>query len=247
MLLVRRRAPEGSFFSDGDRASGVFGVLATGFSVLLGFIIFLAFDSYDESRSGAEAEAITVVQQVETAQFLPDTTRADADRPAGLLRPLRRRHRVAGHGVRHPRRRHQPVGPGDVPHPAGDRCPDSDAEQSAYDRWMDQTSDREQARHDRVHGAEGIIPTPLWIVLFGISGVIFVFMLFFADSAEWMRTQALLMASVTSVITCLLLLLVFFDHPHGDGVGKLHPIAMERTLHLVEVQLQDDIDVRGSL
>ena len=73
MLLVRRRAPEGSFFSDGDRASGVFGVLATGFSVLLGFIIFLAFDSYDQSRSGAEAEAITVVQQVETAQFLPDT------------------------------------------------------------------------------------------------------------------------------------------------------------------------------
>ena len=60
-----------------------------------------------------------------------------------------------------------------------------------------------------------------------------------------MRTQALLMASVTSVITCLLLLLVFFDHPHGDGVGKLHPIAMERTLHLVEVQLQDDIDVEA--
>ena len=54
MLLVRRRAPEGSYFADGDRASGVFGVLATGFSVLLGFIIFLAFTSYDDSRSGAE-------------------------------------------------------------------------------------------------------------------------------------------------------------------------------------------------
>ena len=36
MLLVRRRAPEGSYFSDGDRAAGVFGVLATGFSLLLG-------------------------------------------------------------------------------------------------------------------------------------------------------------------------------------------------------------------
>ena len=57
MLGVRRRAPEGSYFTDGDRASGVFGVLATGFSVLLGFIIFLAFSSYDESRQGAETEA----------------------------------------------------------------------------------------------------------------------------------------------------------------------------------------------
>lgn len=27
MLMVRRRAPEGSYFADGDRASGVFGVL----------------------------------------------------------------------------------------------------------------------------------------------------------------------------------------------------------------------------
>ena len=56
MLLVRRRAPEGSYFSDGDRASGVFGVLATGFAIFAGFVIFLAFTSYDQSRSGSEAE-----------------------------------------------------------------------------------------------------------------------------------------------------------------------------------------------
>ena len=53
----------------------MFGVLATGFSVLLGFIIFLAFSSYDESRQGAETEATIVAQQVQTAQFLPARTR----------------------------------------------------------------------------------------------------------------------------------------------------------------------------
>ena len=58
LLLVRRRAPEDGFFTDGDRAAGVFGVLATGFSVLLGFIVFLAFTSYDQSRVGAETEAL---------------------------------------------------------------------------------------------------------------------------------------------------------------------------------------------
>jgi hypothetical protein len=55
MLIVRRGAPEGSYFADGDRAAGVFGVLATGFSVLLGFIVFLAFASYDASRLGRSA------------------------------------------------------------------------------------------------------------------------------------------------------------------------------------------------
>src|SRR5512134_4189299 len=71
MLLVRRRAPEGSYFSDGDRASGVFGVLAGGFAIFAGFVIFLAFTTYDQSRNGAETEALLVAQQFETAQFLP--------------------------------------------------------------------------------------------------------------------------------------------------------------------------------
>src|SRR4051812_37156952 len=72
MLLVRRGAPEGSFFEDGDRAAGVFGVLATGFAVLIGFVVFLAFTSYDSARTGAETEALVVAQQLETAQFLPE-------------------------------------------------------------------------------------------------------------------------------------------------------------------------------
>src|SRR3954447_908901 len=77
ILLVRRRAPEGGYFADGDRAAGVFGVIATGFSVLLGLIVFLAFSSYDQSRTGAEAEAMAVRLQYETAEFLPTSVRAE--------------------------------------------------------------------------------------------------------------------------------------------------------------------------
>ena len=91
--------------------------------------------------------------------------------------------------------------------------PQTTAEQSAYDRWMDQNADRQQARVDRIHGAEGIIPLPLWLAMILISIVIFVYLLFFADSGEGAKTQALLMGSVTIVICLLLQLLVFFDHP----------------------------------
>ena len=112
------------------------------------------------------------------------------------------------------------------------------AEQSAYDRWMDQTSDREQARTARVHAAEGIIPTPLWLALLVICGVIFGYMLFFADSGEGVATQAMLMGSVTVVIALLMLLVVFFNRPHGGGVGRLQPTAMERTLGLIDAELE---------
>src|SRR5215211_5673057 len=71
ILLVRRHAPEGSYFHDGDRAAGVFGVLATGFAVLLGLVVVLAFTSYDNSRTGAETEALTLAQQYEVAHLLP--------------------------------------------------------------------------------------------------------------------------------------------------------------------------------
>ena len=237
MLLVRRRAPEGSYFSDGDRASGVFGVLATGFSVLLGFIIFLAFSSYDESRSGAEAEATIVSQQVETAQFLPPDTAAELE---GELACYARS--VVG-----PEWDAMAAGSLDSEiNPWGAEMfgtmkaadPQTAAEQSAYDRWMDQNADRQQARVDRIHGAEGIIPLPLWLAMILISGVIFVYLLFFADSGERAKTQALLMGSVTVVICLLLQLLVFFDHPHGHGVGRLHPTAMERTLRIMDAQFE---------
>jgi hypothetical protein len=85
--------------------------------------------------------------------------------------------------------------------------PKTTAEQSAFDAWLSQTSDRESARNDRIHGAVGVIPTPLWIVLFFISGLIFVYMLFFADKGERAVVQALLMGTVVAVITAMLLLL----------------------------------------
>jgi hypothetical protein len=236
MLLVRRRAPEGSYFSDGDRASGVFGVLATGFSVLLGFIIFLAFTSYDQSRSGAETEALVVTQQVETAQLMPRAVRAD----------------LTGQLVCYAR---SVVGPewdrmeagtqGDAINPWGVTLfgtvrsvePVSASEGSAYDKWLDQTSTREEARRDRIHGAEGVVPTPLWIALFVISAVVFVYMLFFADRAERAVTQALLMGSVVVVIGVMLLLLKFLDTPFGSGVGALKPTAMERALRMTDEAL----------
>ena len=103
MLAVRRRAPEGGYFTDSDRAAGIFGVIATGFSVLLGFLIFLGFESYDASRTGAETEALTVAQQIQTAQLLPAEVSDDLTGELRVLRPLRHPRRVAADGGRHAR------------------------------------------------------------------------------------------------------------------------------------------------
>jgi hypothetical protein len=233
ILLVRRRAPEGSYFSDGDRASGVFGVLATGFAVFAGFVIFLAFTTYDQSRNGAETEALLVAQQFETAQFLP----------------LAVRDRLAGELVCYGRYVVEQEWPSMEDGTEGDALqpwavalfrtlktadPTTPSQQAAYSKWLDQTSDREEARRDRVHGAAGVIPDSLWVVVVLTAVVIFVFMLFFADSAELARSQAMLIGSATAVVAVTLLAIWALDNPYRPGIGSLRPAAMERTLRILD-------------
>jgi len=236
LLLVRRRAPEDGFFQDGDRAAGVFGVLATGFSVLLGFIIFLAFTSYDRSRTGAEQEALILTQQVENSLAFPQPA---SGRLTGELICYGRSvvndewdSMVAGTAV-------------DAVNPWGVRLfqtmqtvdPQTATEQSAYDKWLEQTSSREEARLDRVHGAVGVIPGTLWIALFFIAAVIFTFMLFFADRGERKVVQGVLIGSVVAVIATMLMLLKGLDEPFHHGVGGLQPVAMERSLRMIDEAL----------
>jgi len=233
LLFVRRRAPVGGFFEDGDRAAGVFGVLATGVSILLGFIVFLAFESYDQSRTGAEQEALVLVQQVENAQFFPPASRAEL---TGELV-------CYGRSVVNGEWDRMRAGTeGDALNPWGVKLfrslqaveAKSATEQSAYDTWRDQTSAREEARRDRVHGATGVIPAQLWIVLFFVAGVIFAFMLFFADRGERPVVQGMLIGSVVGVMAALLLLLNALDDPFHGGVGGLKPVAMERSLRMID-------------
>jgi hypothetical protein len=235
MLLVRRRAPEGSYFTDGDRASGVFGVLAGGFAIFAGFIIFLAFTTYDQSRSGAEAEAITVIQQVESAELFPPAVR----------------HRLTGQLVCYARSVVHQEWPQMQDGKGGDTInswgaalfqtlrvtdPKTAIEQAAFGKYLDQRSDRENGRNDRLHGAEGIIPTSIWLVLILIAGVVFVYMLFFADSGEGALSQAMLMGSATTVIVLTLAAINALDNPYRDGLGQIKPVAMERTLRILDAE-----------
>jgi amino acid transporter len=236
MLAVRRRAPEGSYFADSDRAAGIFGVLATGFSVLLGFLIFLGFESYDASRSGAETEALTVAQQIQTAQLMGDEVGS----------PLTGQLVCYARSVIHEEwdRMEQGTLDEDI-NPWGvamfgtlrDHEPASPAAEAAYGKWLDQTSAREQARQDRIHGAAGVMPTPLWIALFFISVIVLLYLFGFADSGERAWVQGLYMGSVVAVIVTMLLLLHFLDDPIHGGVGGIQPGAMERTELLIDQQL----------
>ena len=97
--------------------------------------------------------------------------------------------------------------------------PEDAAEEAAYSKWLDQTSAREEARLDRLHGAEGIIPGPVWVVLFLCAAVIFVFMLLFADREERRFVQAVQIGAWCGVGSMFVVLGVL-DDPYQGGPGR---------------------------
>ena len=228
MLLVRRNAPEGSYFADSDRSGAIFGVLAGGFAILLGFIVFLAFASYDESRNGAETESLVVREQYQTAQFLP----------AEVTEVLTGQLICYGRYVVNVEWPVMESGTPDEVNPwsvalflsLSDLQLDGPIEESAFDAWFDQTIRRQEARQDRVHGAEGIMPWPLWIVLIGVALLVFAYMLLFADKNELWWVQCIQMGVVVAVITSTMLVIQLLNTPFQEGPAGLDPTAMQRTL-----------------
>jgi hypothetical protein len=58
-----------------------------------------------------------------------------------------------------------------------------------------------------------------------------------ADRAERVWVPALFMGSVVAVIAAMLLLLKFLDDPFHGGVGGLQPVAMERSVQIIDQEL----------
>jgi len=58
-------------------------------------------------------------------------------------------------------------------------------------------------------------------------------MLFFADSGEGAVAQAMLMGSATTVIVLTLLAINALDNPYRHGLGRIKPVAMERSLRIL--------------
>ena len=86
------------------------------------------------------------------------------------------------------------------------------------------------------------------MVLLLISVVVFVFMLFFADRGEGATAQSVLMGSVATVVVSMLLLIGFLDSPFHEGIGGVRPVAMERTLRIIDEALRAvDQHVRPAL
>src|SRR5829696_5831635 len=75
MLIVRRRAPAGTFFKDPIPAGAIYTVVGTAYMVIVAFVFFVAFESYGGAKADAEEEATAMLAMFHAAVPFEPTAR----------------------------------------------------------------------------------------------------------------------------------------------------------------------------
>jgi hypothetical protein len=232
MSLARRRAPTGGFFTDLDRAAGVFGVLGTSFAVLLAFVIFVAFESYVNAKDKAGQEAVSVTELYHTARLFPSPAREElADQMICYARSV-----IADEWPTMGKQRQSTLVRGwlarlDATSEQGDLA---GKRAVAFGHWLDQSAARREGRRGRLAEAKPFVPQPLWFVLILGAVVLVGFMCFFADRSEAFPVQAMMIGTITAVVVSGLLVIRFLDRPYENRNGSIRPTEMRQTLELIE-------------
>jgi hypothetical protein len=233
MFLVRRRAPLGGFFTDSDRAAGVFGVLGTSFAVLLAFVIFLAFESYGNAKENAGQEAVSAIELDHTAKLFRSPERVNLG--GQLICYARAVISDEWPAMRHQRESKLVQGWLAALDTSTARLDIRGQKQVvAYAHWLDQNSERREGRRGRLAEAAPFVPIPIWLVLIVGAVLLVGYMCFYADRGERFVAQAMMIGAITAIVVSGLLVVRFLDRPYQDQSGSIKPVQMRQTLKVME-------------
>jgi Protein of unknown function (DUF4239) len=241
-FLVATRRNRHGWWADPGRAAGVLGAARSPFAVILAFVILVGFQRFDDAQTSAQREADAVRAMFKEADFFDTAAREQIQ--ANLL--------CYGRAVV---ALDWPAMSRESSSTRVDELEgylDSDlrsvqitdpVQTSALGEMFKDENARDESRADRIAGADEGVPQPVWIVLIAGALGVMAFVLLFADPAERLLSQAVMVGSVAVIIVGGLLLIWFLSHPYRDEPGSIRPKAMERTL--TEVEHDPAFEARG--
>lgn len=233
MLIVRRRAPEGTYFKDSVPAGAVYTVVGTAYMVIVAFVFFVAFESYGGAKADAEEEATATLAMFHAALHFHPAVRAQLQ---GQVICYAREVISSGWPAMR-------EGGGSSVVDARVTALEESAEriavkggkqQAAYDHWLALNEERRKGRQGRISQASGLVPPVLWLILIVGAVVVIGAVGLFADPREAGVPQAAMIASVAVIVASGLVLVRFLDRPYEDKSGSIKPTAMTRTLTQME-------------
>src|SRR6185436_20550403 len=181
MLIVRRRAPAGTFFKDPIPGGAVYTVAGTAYMVILAFVFFIAFESYGGAKADAQEEATATLAMFHAAgPFAP----ADSAELQGQMICYARA--VISDGW--PAMRNKGGGSSVVDarvsameESAEQLAVDDPKQAAAFEHWFALNEERRHGRQGRIGEASGLVPPVIWLILIIGALVVIGSVAFFAD------------------------------------------------------------------
>ena len=233
MLIVRRRAPAGTFFKDPIPAGAVYTVAGTAYMVILAFVFFIAFESYGGAKGDAEEEATATLAMFHAAGPFGPATRAELQ--GQMICYAREVISDGWPAMREGEASSVVDARVSAMEESAEQISVTDAKQAAaYEHWFALNEERRQGRQGRIGKAEGLVPPVIWLILIIGAVVVIASVALFADREETAFTQAAMIAAVAIIVVSGLVLVRFLDKPYEDKSGSIKPTAMERTLAQME-------------
>lgn len=220
-------------FREPQHSTAALQVSGTIFAVMVGFVLLLAFQSYEEARSAARDEASATESMFETA----------------ALFPLAGRMRLQGDLICYGRSVIDEEWPSMADGPRRNRTTDrwtdrlgrgfaalrrDDIDTAIGDHWFDRNAAREGGRDARLGEAQPLVSTPVWILLLIGGAAVVGFVLLFASGRERRWRQAAVAGVVTTLVCSSLLIVAFLDSTYGDYSGAVEPRAMREAVTIME-------------
>ena len=233
MLLVRRRAPAGTFFKDPIPGGAVYTVAGTAYMVIVAFVFFIAFESYGGAKGDAEEEATATLAMFHAAGPFGPSARGELEEQVICYA----REVISDGWTAMREGGASAVVDARVAamEEAAEQIPVRDAKQAAaFEHWFGLNEERRQGRQGRIGEAEGLVPPVVWLILILGAVVAVASVCFFADPRERAFTQAGMIAAVAVIVVSGLVLVRFLDKPYEDKSGSIKPTAMQRTLAQME-------------
>ena len=240
LLWAARRSPWNERFAgEVGELDKAFDFLGTAFAVLLAFVVLEAYTSYNDAKSGAEAEAEAVLELSRTVEaFEPE----EHERLEGLLVCYGRA--VIHHGW--PAMQDTEEG-SPVVNDWGTRFREevlrvdihSFIQKASFRQLLLEQDRRIEGRRTRLAEAVRVVPFPLWFVLLLGAALTIGWVVLSAGRRGSFLVQAAVVASVAAMVTSALLLVWFLDHPFADERGSITPIEMEHTLETIAEEEED--------
>jgi Protein of unknown function (DUF4239) len=243
MILLRNyRGEQHRRYHKSPIAGDVLGVIGTGFTVILAFVIFTAFDSYQRARSDAGIETVAVRQLASLTTFFPQPAQSQ----------------LQGDLVCYARA----VISDEWPRMAagGDASPIVDGwvvkmdqhlqampvqtnkEIETFNTWFQRSAERQDGRRGRLAEAAPFVPPFVWAMMVLLFVVVVGYQALFANPSRPMVPQVLGISAVSATLLTGIVLVYVLDTPFADRGAAIPPNRMQTTLTVLEATYSPGAD-----